>query len=270
MSSQPKRAVILLAAALFSVSTASAVASEADGADDATAVDRLTAAVLGDGATAPIHASVLGFYYDEDDDEYVVVVPRTGNVPTAEDYAEFGLAVRIERRDELEARADEVSRALREFARETGEGIGWYFDEARGKVVADGIAPASRLSDVIDRFPDLLEYTQINPENGIARWWVDPSALPLADDTLTIPAFIRERACASGSSPEGRVLEPTIEYDLESIIVTFMVEGLGIATCPGNPSFAVSLVLDEALMGRSLLDGSESPPRHATSGDPDT
>ena len=247
---------------------AAAQESEAEAAEAAAAL--LTAAVLGDELTEPIHDGVLGLYYDDDADEYVVVVPDTGDVPEASDYAEFGLPVRIERRDATTADVEEIGRLLRQFAEESGEGIGFYFDAESGKVLAQGTAEPSLLSEVIDRFPDTLAYEQIDTPDGPARWWVDPVAIPLADDARSIPASIRERACASGRSPEGRVNEPTIEYGIDAITVSFTVQGLGMAQCPGNPSHAFVIELDEPVGSRALLDGSVEPNRDALSGDPDT
>lgn len=107
-----------------------------------------------------------------------------------------------------------------------------------------------------------------SPSTGPASWWVDPTELPLSDDAEVIRGFIRERACASGRSPEGRVLEPTIEYGADSIVITYMVE-MRPGDCPGNPSLPVEIRLVEPLGGRMLLDGSEDPPRDATMGDPE-
>jgi len=104
--------------------------------------------------------------------------------------------------------------------------------------------------------------------SGPASWWVDPVALPLADDARVISGFIRERACASGTSPEGRVLEPTIEYSAVAIIITFSVEMLPSGRCPSNPAYPVEVHLAEPVAGRALLDGSDGPPRDATAGDP--
>lgn len=46
-------------------------------------------------------------------------------------------------------------------------------------------------------------------------------------------------------------------------MVTFRVRSLGMATCPSNPQFPVTIELTEPLGGRALLDGGVSPPRDA-------
>lgn len=103
------------------------------------------------------------------------------------------------------------------------------------------------------------------PVIGPASWWVDPATLPLPATTRTISGFLRERACASGMSPEGRILDPVIDYRSDAIEVSFTVtQRPGGQDCQGNPSFPVEISLSEPLGARALLDGSEAPPRDAT------
>lgn len=103
------------------------------------------------------------------------------------------------------------------------------------------------------------------PDVGPASFWVDPDALPLPASARTIEGFIREEACAGGMSPDGRILEPTIEYGADAIVVAFLVtKRPGEQDCPGNPAFPVQVRLAEPLGTRALLDGSEAPPRDAT------
>jgi hypothetical protein len=100
---------------------------------------------------------------------------------------------------------------------------------------------------------------------GPARWWVDPEgARPTASST-TIDAKILEQACASGDSPKGRVEPPLIELADTTVTVTYSVRHkVGGQDCQGNAPFAVELKLPEPLGNRTLLDGSETPPRDAT------
>ena len=103
------------------------------------------------------------------------------------------------------------------------------------------------------------------PDIRPASWWVDPATLPLPASTRTIQGFIQEGACAGGQSPEGRILDPVIAYRSDAIEVTFTVaQQPGEQDCPGNPSFPVEIRLSEPLGTRALLDGSEAPPRDAT------
>ncbi len=103
------------------------------------------------------------------------------------------------------------------------------------------------------------------PDIGPASWWVDPATLPLPASTRTIRGLIHERACASGRSPEGRILDPMVTYRSHAIEVTFTItKRPGGQDCQGNPSFPVEIRLAEPLGTRALLDGSAAPPRDAT------
>lgn len=100
---------------------------------------------------------------------------------------------------------------------------------------------------------------------GSASWWLDPAGAPPTATSTTIKALVREQACASGRTPEGRVDPPTIELDETTVTVTFAIRhqpGDG-QDCQGNAPFPVELVLPEPLGARTLLDGSEDPPRKA-------
>jgi hypothetical protein len=103
------------------------------------------------------------------------------------------------------------------------------------------------------------------PGVGLADFWVNPASLPLAADAKSISGFIREQACASGQSPEGRIQGPRIEYGTSSITVTFGVTKVGpAAECPSNPKYSITIFLAEPLGNRNLLDGGSDPPRDAT------
>ena len=115
--------------------------------------------------------------------------------------------------------------------------------------------------------PSLQTGPSLSPEPSIgpASWWVDPETLPLSASTRTIRAIVREVACASGQSPEGRILPPMVTHRGDAIEVSFMVtQTPGGHDCQGNPSFPVEIRLSEPLGTRTLLDGSETPPRDAT------
>lgn len=100
---------------------------------------------------------------------------------------------------------------------------------------------------------------------SVATWWVDPVAGALSAETTVIPAIISEQACASGQSPEGRVLDPVIEYRADAVVVTISVtKRIGGQDCPGNPDFPIEIKLAEPLGERALLDGGSIPPRDAT------
>lgn len=103
------------------------------------------------------------------------------------------------------------------------------------------------------------------PNVGPAPWWVKPETLPIPASARTIDGFIVEESCASGRSPEGRVVEPTIEYRADAIFITFTVtKRPSPQDCPGNPEYPVEIRLAEPVGARALLDGSVAPPRDAT------
>ena len=102
------------------------------------------------------------------------------------------------------------------------------------------------------------------PDVGLADFWVNPASLPLAADAKSISGFIRERECASGQSPEGRIVGPRIEYAANAVTVTFGVTKLGTAECPSNPAYSITIFLAEPLGNRRVLDGGSTPPRDAT------
>jgi hypothetical protein len=96
---------------------------------------------------------------------------------------------------------------------------------------------------------------------GPAEFWVDPAAAP-GPEATTIAGFIRERACASGRSPEGRVLDPIVVYGEAAVLVAYAVaKRPGGQECPSNPPLEVVLELAEPLGERALLDGGTFPPR---------
>jgi hypothetical protein len=101
------------------------------------------------------------------------------------------------------------------------------------------------------------------PDVGLAQFWVNPASLPLAADATSISGFIREQECASGQSPEGRIIGPRIEYASDSITVTFGVTKVG-GDCPSNPSYSITIFLAEKLGNRRVLDGGSTPARDAT------
>lgn len=101
------------------------------------------------------------------------------------------------------------------------------------------------------------------PDVGRADWWVAREDLPLAPGTRVIHGVLQERACASGSSPEGRILGPAIEYRADAVVVTFKVREIG-GRCPSNPQFPITIELGEPLGTRGLFDGGVTPRRDAT------
>ena len=106
---------------------------------------------------------------------------------------------------------------------------------------------------------------EIEGRVGPAEWWVDPAAAPLPTDATTVPAMIRERACASGQSPEDRLVDPVVFSSADAVLVNVWVRRLsGGQDCQGNPELPIEITLPEPLGDRELLDGSSVPPRDAS------
>lgn len=99
---------------------------------------------------------------------------------------------------------------------------------------------------------------------GLAMFRVAPHET-LTPDTIEVDVLVTEMACNSGQDARGRILPPTITLSAESVTVVMTVRPRGGAqNCPMNPETPFLLVLPEPLGDRSLLDGSEIPPRDAT------
>ena len=78
----------------------------------------------------------------------------------------------------------------------------------------------------------------------------------------SIDLFVRERACVSGQSAEGRVEVVALVETTEQIQVSIGVRRLpGGQTCPGNPPTPFTLELDEPFGGREIVDVSVVPLR---------
>jgi hypothetical protein len=93
-----------------------------------------------------------------------------------------------------------------------------------------------------------------------ARWELAPGAQPHSD-SRTLSVLVFEQACASGASPEGRIVAAAVIYLVDSVTVIFGTRPLpGPQTCQPGPPAEVSVELHEPLGSRELLDGSVIPP----------
>ena len=101
----------------------------------------------------------------------------------------------------------------------------------------------------------------VAPEGtSVADWYVDPSAAAPGPESRSVAALVHERACASGSSAEGRIMEPEVDYGMTEVIVTILVRRApGNQACPGNPATPFVFELDEPLGDRALRDGGRFP-----------
>jgi hypothetical protein len=95
---------------------------------------------------------------------------------------------------------------------------------------------------------------------GAARLSIDPTAAP-GPDATTLTLLATEHACASGQPPDGRKIVTTVTETEADVSILVLVEGMGMATCPSNPPFPVTVQLDQPLGSRQILDGSTLPGR---------
>jgi hypothetical protein len=94
-----------------------------------------------------------------------------------------------------------------------------------------------------------------------AHWWLDP-AYPQPTDTDTIiHALVMEIECSGSRSPAGSISPPLVSYGADSLRIDVGVRPVaGGATCPGNHSFPVTIVLPEPVGDRELA-GDADPER---------
>lgn len=110
--------------------------------------------------------------------------------------------------------------------------------------------------------------TPAAPDPGVseaAAWWLDPASLPIDPQATRLKGFVVERGCASGRTPEGRILKPDVDYGADALTVTFSIAPRpGVQDCLGNEPYGVIFELVEPVGGRPILDGSTTPARDAT------
>lgn len=160
-------------------------------------------------------------------------------------------------------------------------GTGWHrvIDDPLGVTfVAAGIGDSPWVTVAVGVINATLQATEIGqcrlqpvvPESmTLAEWWLDPGQLAPTPEAIEIAILVRETACASGQSPEGRILAPTIVVGLDAIAVAVgIAHRPGGQDCPGNPAHPMLLTLPEPLGNRVLLDGGKYPPQPVTNRDP--
>jgi signal peptidase I len=86
-----------------------------------------------------------------------------------------------------------------------------------------------------------------------ATWELAPGAT-VAATTRTFSADVTRAACNSGQT--GEVLEPTVTFGADDVVVTFRVEpGISGGTCQGNQAVRFVVDLGRPLGHRRLVDG---------------
>lgn len=92
-----------------------------------------------------------------------------------------------------------------------------------------------------------------------ARWELAPNER-VGPNTQSFEALVFEQACASGASPEGRIVGPAVIPLEDSLIVILGTRPPpGPQTCEPGPPATVRVQLPEPLGDRQLLDGSSFP-----------
>lgn len=91
---------------------------------------------------------------------------------------------------------------------------------------------------------------------GQVDWSLDP-AFPAPDASSTeLHLLVTEAACTGGSEIGERLLGPDVAVTDEAVLVVFAAIPLtGAQACPGNPSTAVTVQLDEPLGDRVVREG---------------
>jgi hypothetical protein len=96
---------------------------------------------------------------------------------------------------------------------------------------------------------------------GPARVAIDP-AHDITAGSTSVALLAEERACANGAPPDDRQVLTTVNETDATIEVLVLVETIpGVATCPSNPAFPVTIQLDRPLGERQLVDASILPGR---------
>lgn len=92
-----------------------------------------------------------------------------------------------------------------------------------------------------------------------ARWELAPGE-QIDPETVSFEAQVFEQACASGASPEGRIVGPAVIPLEDSVLVILGTRPPpGPQTCITGPPATVRVQLPEPLRDRQLLDGSRFP-----------
>jgi hypothetical protein len=108
---------------------------------------------------------------------------------------------------------------------------------------------------------EVCEPVVVLPEGtGEVTWRLDPTFPAAGPDDTTLHLEVTERGCANGEPMGERLLGPqVVETDAQVLIAFAAVNVVGGATCPANPSTAVTVDLSAPLGDRELKDGTLIP-----------
>lgn len=100
----------------------------------------------------------------------------------------------------------------------------------------------------------------------VAQWEPAPGVFVTAE-SQSLAIVVMEQGCSGGDRAEGRVEEPEVAYENDTVVVTVRVRSKpGFQDCPGNPPTCYQLVLDEPLGSRDLLMGGLGEPQTPNAG----
>lgn len=102
----------------------------------------------------------LGVYWDEGSDDYVVVVPSSGESRFASSLAsELSVSVRVETRDIDRLTIERISEALEAIKPNIkGHGYGFGFDPESGTMIVRSEAPESAFAAIENAFPGRISF----------------------------------------------------------------------------------------------------------------
>lgn len=182
----------------------------------------------------------------------------------------FGDGVRLAEADhsyaELQAVMDALIQEMGPGGPEPGDITSAGLSETLNRVsIGVFAADESRRAELSERYGADRICLEVEPVPGeeqalVATWEPTPEA-DLAPDVTEIPLLVNERACASGEPANDRIPEPDIDYGTDTVTVTIrVIPRPGGQDCPSNPDTPYTLILDEPLGDRDLLDGGQDPP----------
>ncbi len=91
---------------------------------------------------------------------------------------------------------------------------------------------------------------------GAVDWQLDPAFAAPGTAATEVHVLVTERGCASGEPMGERLLGPEVVGSDDAVRLAFAaIPVVGGATCPSNPSTAVTIQLDAPLGDRALVDG---------------
>lgn len=135
-------------------------------------------------------------------------------------------------------------------------------EEYRQAVIA--IATGEQTEDARETLTAIAsseEWRNLFGTSSPAEWRLDPDLRPDPGSSL-LPIQIQEQACASGQPPADREIVVIAEpHGDELVLIVFIKPVPGVARCPGNPWYPITVQLGAPLGDQPLYDGWMLPPQ---------